>query len=298
MQEFFIINFGGITGRLRRQIAEVCTLVEKIRQSRWLHPRSSSPVFLALALMVSSASAIELPRAEAMRIGKRIWQNECAGTVAGLTSWNAGENFASLGIGHFIWYPKGVRGPFEESFPDLVRYIEKRGAKLPQVALRNRDGCPWKSRAEFTAAEDGAEMKELRRFLVDTVDLQAQFLVQRLQQALPKMLAETPGADRTNVQRQFDRVASSPEGCYALVDYVNFKGEGVLDSERYHGQGWGLLQVLQGMNGSENGRAAAREFSASARQVLTQRVKNSPPARGESRWLPGWLKRVNGYAQD
>ena len=34
-------------------------------------------------------------------------------------------------------------------------------------------------------------MKELRQFLADTVDLQAQFLVQRLQQALPKMLAKT-----------------------------------------------------------------------------------------------------------
>jgi hypothetical protein len=48
---------------------------------------------------------------------KKIWQNECNGTIAGLTSWNAGEDFASLGIGHFIWYPKGRRGPFEKVFP-------------------------------------------------------------------------------------------------------------------------------------------------------------------------------------
>ncbi len=40
-------------------------------------------------------------------------------------------------------------------------------------------------------------MKELRRFLADTVDLQAQFLVQRLQQALPKMLAEISAAERS-----------------------------------------------------------------------------------------------------
>jgi hypothetical protein len=31
---------------------------------------------------------------EARRIGKRIWQNECNGTISGLTSWNSGENFA------------------------------------------------------------------------------------------------------------------------------------------------------------------------------------------------------------
>ena len=34
------------------------------------------------------------------------------GTISGLTSWNVGENFASLGIGHFIWYRKRPARPF------------------------------------------------------------------------------------------------------------------------------------------------------------------------------------------
>jgi hypothetical protein len=299
MQEVFINNLGKKAVPPMRKTEEVCTLVEKHPPSRWARRYRPLAAWLALISFLAAASseAIELPRAQALRIGRKIWQNECAGTIAGLTSWNAGENFASLGIGHFIWYPKGVRGPFEESFPDLVKYASGRGAKLPAGALGNRDGCPWASRAAFHAAQDGPEMKELRRFLADTIDLQAQFLVQRLQQALPKMLAEASAADRANVQRQFDRVASTAQGCYALVDYVNFKGEGVLDSERYHGQGWGLLQVLEGMNGSENGPVAAQEFSASARKVLTERVKNSPPKRNESRWLAGWLDRVKTYAQ-
>nr|MDQ2659669.1 hypothetical protein [Verrucomicrobiota bacterium] len=97
------------------------------------------------------------------------------------------------------------------------------------------------------------------------------------------------------VKAKFDRVASSPEGCYALVDYVNFKGEGILDSERYRGQGWGLLQVLEGMSGADQGRAAAKEFSSSAASVLRQRVKNSPPGRNESRWSEGWSRRVRSY---
>ena len=58
-------------------------------------------------------------------------------------------------------------------------------------------------------------MKQLRQFLVDTIDLQAQFLIARLQGALPKMMVQA--ADRENVHRQFDRVASSAQGCYALV---------------------------------------------------------------------------------
>jgi len=239
-------------------------------------------------------AAINLSPAETRKIGNRIWQNECGGTLAGLTSWNSGENFASLGIGHFIWYPKGIRGPFDESFPKFVEFAAGRGSKLPAV-LTARDGCPWNSRAEFNAAAQTPPMKELRAFLARTVDLQAEFLVNRLRQALPKMLAESGSANGAQVQQHFDRVASTAMGCYALVDYVNFKGEGVLATERYAGQGWGLLQVLQGMNQETSGREAVKSFAESARTVLKNRVRNSPPERNEARWLPGWLKRIDTY---
>lgn len=247
-------------------------------------------------LSAQGFAAVTLSPAEALRIGKKIWQNECNGTVSGLTSWNSGENFASLGIGHFIWYPEGAHGPFEESFPKLISFISSRGAKLPEFLLRGAlDHCPWKSRTEFLRAQETPEMKQLRQFLADTVDHQAQFLVARLQHALPKMLEETAPSNRANVQRQFERVARSG-GCYGLVDYVNFKGEGVLHTERYRNQGWGLLQVLEEMHGS-NGNPL-QEFSASAKAVLTRRVKNAPPERNESRWLAGWIKRVNSYSRD
>jgi hypothetical protein len=246
-----------------------------------------------LALPVSAA--VSLSHQDAMRVGRKIWQNECGGTVAGLTSWNAGENFASLGIGHFIWYPPGARGPFEESFPSFVRYVERRGGKLPELLLGRKSGvCPWNSRAEFLAAESSPRMKQLRIFLVDTIDFQADFLVERLHEALPKMLAAAPPSERPKVEKQFNRVAGSAQGCYALIDYVNFKGEGVLATERYRGRGWGLLQALEGMLGNANG-AAANEFADSAANVLRERVENSPPDRHERRWLPGWLNRVATY---
>ena len=91
-------------------------------------------------------------------------------------------------------------------------------------------------------------MKQLRIFLVDTIDLQADFLVERLHEALPKMLAAASDEKRRQVEEQFNRLAGSAQGCYALIDYVNFKGEGVLLTERYRGRGWGLLQVLEGMS--------------------------------------------------
>jgi hypothetical protein len=238
---------------------------------------------------------VEISQAEAAQIGKRVWQNECGGTVAGLTSWNNGENFASLGIGHFIWYPRGERGPFDESFPKLLSFVSAHGGKLPEFLGTGHDSpCPWNSRAEFQRAQDSPKMKELRAFLVSSIDLQAQFLVTRLQNSLPKMLAEAPPQERDAIRHQFDRVASSAAGCYALVDYVNFKGEGTLATERYHGQGWGLLQVLQNMRATDS-QSALDEFVTSAKTVLRQRVANSPPARGESRWLSGWLARIDGY---
>ena len=250
-----------------------------------------------IALWPELAQATTISHSEALKIGKRVWQNECGGTISGLTSWNQGEDFASLGIGHFIWYPKERQGPFEESFPKLVSFVSSRGAKLPAFLLAVGRGqpCPWNSRAEFLKAQNATEMKQLRRFLADTIDLQAEFLVARLETALPKMLAEAAPADRTNVQQQFERLTKTPQGCYALIDYVNFKGEGVLHTERYQGQGWGLLQVLEAMRGNSNS-GAPEEFAQAAKAVLTRRVQNAPLNRHESRWLTGWLRRVNSYS--
>jgi hypothetical protein len=266
------------------------------RKQKYGWPRLFLFTIFLLTMADRVSAAIDLSHAEAMRIGKKVWQNECNGTVFGLTSWNVGENFASLGIGHFIWYPEGMPGPFEESFPPLVRFIAAHGAKLPNLLLSAGElHCPWRSRTEFLRAQQTPEMKQLRQFLVDTIDLQAQFLVNRLQNALPKMLQEAAPSDRSKIEQQFQRLTSSSRGCFALVDYVNFKGEGVLHSERYQGEGWGLLQVLEQMPGANTD--AVESFSRAAVEVLKRRVHNAPPERKESRWLRGWIQRVNSYSR-
>jgi hypothetical protein len=266
------------------------------QRSRRIRLIGSLIVVASLATGMPTLAEVTLSRDQAIKIGKKIWQNECHGTVAGLTSWNEGENFASLGIGHFIWYPKDQRGPFEESFPKLVSFISSRGAKLPKLLADGaQTPCPWNLRLEFLRAQQTAEMKQLRQFLADTVDLQTDFLIARLQGALPKMLIEAAASERTNVHQQFERLAATPQGCYALVDYVTFKGEGVLHTERYQGEGWGLLQVLEGMHGTAHGTAPVDEFARSARAVLIRRVQNAPVERHESRWLSGWIRRVYTY---
>lgn len=249
-----------------------------------------SASLLFVSLFTVPAQSITLSDVEAFEIGKRIWKNECAGTVEGLTSWNGGEDFASLGIGHFIWYPAGKKGPFEESFPKLATFLVVRGETVPGWM---RGPCPWNTQAEFKKDFQSPRMVALRNLLKKTIALQARFAAQRLEEALPKMLAAAPAADRDRIRENFYRVAAKSLGPYALMDYVNFKGEGISPTERYNGQGWGLLQVLEEMDPSGPPLPA---FSAAANEVLTRRVKNSPPARNEAKWLAGWRNRTATYS--
>lgn len=266
-----------------------------------------APALLALVTVLSSCTAgptgpqmappasqpgTRLTAAQVDRIGQRIWQNECAGSVAGLTSWNTGEDFASLGIGHFIWYPAGQRGPFDESFPKLIHYFGQRGIAAPGWM---RGPCPWPSRAAFLADAKGPRQTELRQLLSRTVRQQTEFIMQRSRASLPKMLAAA-GGSAGRVQQNFMTLSASPEGTFALIDYVNFKGEGTAATERYQGQGWGLLQVLQTMPPA-SAQSAPAAFAEAASAVLTRRVDNAPAARNEGRWLPGWKNRCQTYKQ-
>lgn len=250
-------------------------------------------LLLSLSLLLPAAAQVQIPPATAAKIGQRLWQNECGGTVAGLTSWNGGENFASLGIGHFIWYPAGVRGPYQESFPGLVMLMKARGVPLPRW-LAQAGPCPWPDRAAFNAAKDSGQMQELRNLLADTVALQADYAAQRSVASLPKMLAASGKAGRASLAAKFNALAATGGGLYCLMDYVNFKGEGTNPAEQYKGQGWGLLQVLREMP-VVNAATAPAAFSAAARRVLARRIASAP--KDETRWRSGWFSRCDSYAR-
>ncbi len=218
-----------------------------------------------------------------------VWKNECAGSVQGLVSWNVGEDFPSLGIAHFIWFPAGVTPHFKESFPDFVRFAEARGVRVPDYL---KGYAPWPNRAAFLA-DKSALANKMRQWLRSNISLQADFLVKRSREALPAMLAASRQPE--NVAARYYALARSARGNYCLIDYVNFKGEGLSPSERYQGQGWGLLQVLEEMRGRPQGAAATAEFSRAAAAVLRRRVENAPASRGEQRWLAGWTNRCASY---
>ena len=237
-----------------------------------------------------------ISKAELNRIGEKIFKNEAAGKKENLVYWNEGENFPSLGIGHFIWYKQREPGIFEESFPQLVEFLKSKNVKLPKIMAENKYS-PWKDRQELInlKTKKNPDIEELTNFLYENKDLQIMFIFKRLESSLEKMLAVSN--DRENVRKQFYRVASSPNGLYPLIDYVNFKGEGTNPNERYNGQGWGLLQVLENMKETETGKAALTEFSNSAKFVLQRRVNNSDSSKNERKWLQGWFNRCNTYAE-
>ncbi len=256
------------------------------------------PVFFVLCM--PPALSLEDVAGQQARVAQLVFHNECAGRIACLTSWNKGEEFASLGIGHFIWYPAGVAEvdkPFRESFPQLLVFLRNHDVALPGW-LASAGACPWPDRDSFVHDIEAPRMQLLRSMLEKTMPLQAAFISRRLDAALPEIIKAAPEHRREHIRQQYRRVAASPMGSYALTDYVNFKGEGVSEKERYHGQGWGLMQVLEAMHGDEQGLAAIEEFARAADTMLTRRVANSPPERHEVRWLDGWRKRLATYVAE
>ena len=174
-------------------------------------------------------------RVNTQELGQRIWQNECAGSVQGLVSWNAGEAFPSLGIGHFIWYPAGVQEAFDESFPSFVQFARARGVQVPAMF----DGpAPWPDKAAFLADRSG-KADAMRRWLAAHVNIQTQFIMLRSRMALQRMMQHS--SQPQAIRQRYAALAGTTQGMYCLVDYVNFKGEGTKPTERYKGEGWGLL---------------------------------------------------------
>ncbi|XBD75536.1 hypothetical protein ABFY27_06270 [Akkermansia massiliensis] len=133
-----------------------------------------------------------------------------------------GEAFPSLGIGHFIWFPTGITERFEESFPSFVQFCRKRGARVPEWFS---GAAPWRTRAEFEAADvRGGLPERMRQWLSSPVALQMQadFIIARSVAALGRIKSQSRRP--AEMAARYNAVATAPNGMYALIDYVNFKG--------------------------------------------------------------------------
>jgi hypothetical protein len=255
-------------------------------------------VCICITLILFQASFLfsetSLSHEEEGLIAMNIWRNECRQSINGLVSWNSGEDFASCGIGHFIWYPAQRKTSFEETFPRLLRFLQTSGARLPQWLMKFPP-CPWTTKEEFYEAKSTEKFAELSDLLVSTIDLQARFLITRLEEEMVRADRVLDAKTRTHIHQQYDRLWKDENGKYVLVDYVNFKGIGLSEKERYQGRGWGLIQVLSCMGQSGSTLCPATEFALCAKKILARRVALSPPEREEGRWLQGWFSRIDTY---
>lgn len=247
-----------------------------------------------LILLLSVCAFADLSNQALHEIGLKVWQNECRGTLEGLISWNENEEFPSLGIGHFIWYPENTPKKFTETFPELVNFLVEKlkdtDREIPSW-IKSKKGFPWKSREEFLNEKRSKKMLQLRDLLSNTLELQISFLLERFN------LAESQLAPHLSDTKKgyIERLKQTEKGAYALIDYSHFKGTGLAETERYRGEGWGLLQVLQEMPDNLADDELMQEFVTSGKKVLARRVKNAPIHRKEEQWLKGWNQRLETY---
>ena len=246
---------------------------------------------LILFLVLIASSFGDIPQNQLDKVAELIFKNEASGKKDGLIVWNNGEEFISLGIGHFIWYPKDYNGVFQESFPELQEHLVKRGYVLPK--LLNFIDAPWNSKEEYLAAKGTDDYKDAIEFLYNTKEVQMELIGIRAEKALEEILKHTDKP--LEIEKAFYDVYSSPFGIYPLIDYVNFKGEGIKVSEQYNNQGCGLLQVLEFVASNKEDITPINKFVLGAKFVLKRRVENSDPARNEAKWLPRGNSRIDNY---
>ena len=130
----------------------------------------------------------ELREADYYWIAGRIFANETGGKLRYLVHWNEGEDFPSMGIGHFIWFPEGVDAPFDESFPTMLEYVKgevDECAPVPAwLAGDEVPDAPWPDKATFDAERDSDPAKgdsdrisSLRDWLAKTAPEQSRYIV-------------------------------------------------------------------------------------------------------------------------
>ncbi len=256
-------------------------------------------IFLILfmtACALNNAKAFEVSKTDALLIAQRVFKNECNVEKNCLLEWGAGEDFLSLGLEHFIWYPPNAPNIFKEGFRLYLQYAKETGERLPVWLDKTPfPPCPWGSREEFLSSKGSQQYRDLMDFMLRTKVPQANYLIDNTKRSLRDILAAALPQERPRISKYISQLSDNPQGLYAVIDYLDFKGAGIGNSDEFKGERWGLLQVLERMSDRPTSQQALEEFVRSARIVLTHRVYFAPNDRHEERWLQGWLRRVNTY---
>lgn len=239
-----------------------------------------------------SSIPINLSKADIEEVTQKIFHNECSQRYDKLIFWNPKETFPSLGIGHFIWVPSKQDSVFTQTFPDLLTYLARKGIKLPDWIDEHKQ-CPWSKRDEFLSSDAAQQRHDLYVLLKNTLREQTEFMIERLEKKISVMLEELPQPVAQKIEKNIALMTQSKNGVYALIDYLNFKGDGLNKREHYNGHFWGLKQVLAEMSPCSTSTMAVNEFIRAAQLLLSERIAHAP--RNESTWRTGWFNRLETY---
>jgi hypothetical protein len=252
-----------------------------------------------------------LSKHQLLSLGYRMWNNYAGGTLEGLTKWDGSDEhhqFMYLGIANNIWKPANADPMFGQDWPTVARRLQELGCKIQPWMLED---CPWKTEEEFDASFNGKKMTWLRNHLSKKklVRAQAFCIAERLERTIDEnsvdsLLTGLNDDQKAVVKKNFDLVVhtKNPFGCYALIDYVNFKGEGKLGiSSQFNGESWGLLQVLLNMKTPEDGAndsTIINTFVDGAKVTLHNRIINhkiEDPNSNDAQYWDIWVAHLDNY---
>jgi len=240
---------------------------------------------------------LELSNEQLKQLAQKIESNETAGKDEYLTYWSKNEAFPSLGIGHFIWFPRGKSQVYKQTFPQLVAHLSKTSTPPTWLAELKPFVCPWQTRQQFYADFNRPKLTQLRNWLRQTKLQQVSFIYQRFLTELNLAKSTLLTTESNQFDTNLKQLLQHPNALFAVIDYANFKGIGSNQLEVYEkegkGVGWGLIDVILAIPNKKN--INLEDFVTAAKFILKRRAEHAPKDKNEKRWLKGWYKRINNY---
>jgi hypothetical protein len=193
------------------------------------------------------------------KLAANVLRNETGCRPMDIVKWNKNENFPSLGLMHSIWFPPGVNHAYGQSFPEMWQFLRKKALAagsppVPAFMQSEKTGAAW-AETEFRVPdrETADEIATLKKFLAEpkVLEWQKEFIVRRAQKSFSRVLAAIePGPKRQEAFSYLKRLLATDRGVISVIDYVNFKGEGLIPVKVdgfTQPISWGFRPVLEKM---------------------------------------------------
>lgn len=187
------------------------------------HVPEAEPIYNQTPTPVTSKMSEE----QLSQLSKKLYQNVTKGDAEQFLTWNDTQQALHLGFG-FVWYPQTSANVSKSTFPAYLRYLQSQNVPLP-IWLMNAQtlGAPWTTRQSFATSQRDPEIRELRRILETTKELQALYLLQRLHEKTPTLVQAASGADRERLIHNLQSLQNAKGGLYPLLDYMSFDEKGL-----------------------------------------------------------------------